>query len=188
MWIEEKLSLLVATDNLDHKKLFLKTFASFLVVFSGLILFTEKITTFGITETYGYNSTKTFIWVLCQTLSPILLCFGAFLRPYRLFYFIPVYIYFIQLFWIFNPETYYLDDPLLHVYAFGFCLGAFCFLLFVIFIAKKASKTNQILLKNIRKATRFLVIEVRKKWIPEDKKKDYTKELVRFNESLETLD
>ncbi len=174
-------------DVNNYKETILKIFASLLVIFSGLILFSEKITTFGLTDTHGFKSVKTFIWMVTQTLAPILLCFGAFLKAYRFSFFIPLYVYFIQFFWVFNADKLVLDDPLLHIYALGFCSGSFLFLIFITFLIKQLGKTNQILLNNLKKATRFIVVEVSKKWIPKENKKEYVKEIIFFNESLEKL-
>ncbi|WP_148783423.1 hypothetical protein [Aquimarina intermedia] len=80
------------------------------------------------------------------------------------------------------------DDPLLHFYAVGFTISIFLIAAIILFTIQSIRTENEILLKNIRKATRFIVVEVRKKWVPTEKNKEYTEDLVRFNESLETLD
>lgn len=156
-----------------------------MVVLSGLLLFSDKVTTFGITETYGFKSAKTFIWVLTQTLSPLLLCFGAYLRAYKVSYFAPIYIYFIQLYWVFNARVLGLDDVLLHVYAFGFCIASFITLAFVSFLIKQLSKSNKILLSNIKKLTRHIGIDIKKKYIKEEDRKEYFDDTVDVIDSLD---
>src|SRR5690606_14174273 len=103
-------------------KVGIRIFASFLVAMSGLILFTDKVTTFGITSTFGFRDTQTFIWALCQSFSPLILILGSCFKPFRIAYTIPGYIYFIQIYWVFHPEIKF-DDVFLQIYAIGFVSG-----------------------------------------------------------------
>lgn|SRR5690606_10084214 len=96
--------------------------ASLLVALSGLILFADKVTTFGITSTFGFQDSQTFIWALSQSFSPLILILGSCLRPFRIAYTIPGYIYFIQIYWVFHPEIRF-DDVFLQIYAIGFVSG-----------------------------------------------------------------
>lgn len=173
------------TTTANHKIIALKILASTLVILSGLILFSDKVTTFGITETYGFKSTKTFIWVITQTISPLLLCFGAFLGAYRLSYFAPIYIYFIQLYWVFNARELGLDDGLLHIYALGFCITTFIALVFISFLIKQLSKTNRILLSNIQKLTRHIGIDIKRKYIKQEDRINYLEDTIEVIDSLE---
>lgn len=86
------------------------------------MLFTDKITTFGITNSFGFQDTQTFIWALAQSFSPLMLIFGSCFKPYRIAYTIPGYIYFIQIYWVFHPEINF-DDVFLQIYAIGFVSG-----------------------------------------------------------------
>ncbi|WP_299244080.1 hypothetical protein [uncultured Aquimarina sp.] len=110
-------------------KLNLKILGSVLVILSGLILFTDKVTNISLDNTYGFKSTKTFIWVLSQSLGPLIMAFATLLKPYRSSYAVPVYIYFIQVYWVFKPSIKF-DDFLLQTYAIGTCL-LFIFLLYL---------------------------------------------------------
>lgn len=114
-WIAEKLNDLVTRVGI-------RIFASFLVALSGLILFTDKVTTFGITSNFGFQDTQTFIWALCQSFSPLILILGSCLKPFRIAYTIPGYIYFIQIYWVFHPDIKF-DDVFLQIYAIGFVSG-----------------------------------------------------------------
>ena len=114
-WIAEKSKDLVT-------KVGIRITASFLVALSGLILFTDKVTTFGITSNFGFQDTQTFIWALCQSFSPLILILGSCLKPYRIAYTIPGYIYFIQIYWVFHPNIKF-DDVFLQIYAIGFVSG-----------------------------------------------------------------
>lgn len=96
-----------------------KTCGSLLIILSGVILITDKIyPNLQLSNNYGYQDTQTFIWVLSQTLSPFLILIAVFLKPYRISYMVPVYLYFIQMYWVFDPSLKW-DDKLLHLYASG---------------------------------------------------------------------
>ncbi len=129
-----------------------------MVILSGLILFSDKVTTFGITETYGFNSTKTFIWVITQTLSPLLLCFGGLLKPYKISYSAPLYFYFIQLYWVFNAKELGLDDVLLHIYAIGFTISTFVVVLSVIWLFSKIKSFQTIKIENLNNTIRSFFV------------------------------
>jgi uncharacterized membrane protein len=157
------------------------------VVLSVAILFTDKVTTFGLTESFGYRNPETFIWMVSQSISPIMLCVGAMLKPFRFFYFVPIYVYFIQVYWAFDHEL-QVDDPILHIYAVGFSIGAFIFLCFTLFITKQLTKTNQILVKNIKKSVRHIAVYISDKYInklSEEDQKDYTVDTVDYIDSLD---
>jgi len=99
-----------------------RIFASLIIALSGMILFTDKVITFNLEDNYGFQDSQTFIWVLCQTLSPLVLILGAVFRPYKIAYLIPVYFYSIQMYWVFMPNIKF-DDELLQVYAIGCCIA-----------------------------------------------------------------
>ena len=103
----------------------IKSTASLIVALSGFILFTDKVIHFELKNNFGFEDSQTFIWAFTQTVSPLLLVLGAVFKPYRLSYAVPVYFYFIQLYWIFNTQA---DDTLLHLYALG------CSLTFILLI------------------------------------------------------
>ena len=119
----------IKTDIISPK---LRVFASVLVVLSGLILFSDKITNFHLDNNYGFKSTKTFIWILSQSFSPLLMAFASILKPYKSSYLVPVYIYFIQIYWVFNPSIKF-DDYLLQTYA----IGVICIFIGLIYIISK---------------------------------------------------
>ncbi|TSE05827.1 hypothetical protein [Aquimarina algiphila] len=171
-------------QEIDQTNISRKLLASFLVVLSGSIIFADKITTFGITENNGYRNVETFVWLITQSLSPIILCLAAMLKPFKIFYSIPLYIYFIQLYWVFDYDT-KVDDPLLHFYAVSFSLGVFFFISITIYLIKQIASSNRILLLNIRKLTRHIGVTVRNKYIKEEDKKDYTIDTVKVIDSLD---
>ena len=95
-----------------------RSIASIIIALSGLILLLDKVIDINLSNNFGFPSTKTFIWVLCQSLSPMLWGIASNFRPYKIAHCIPIYLYTIQLYWVFDASL-KLDDLLLHVYAFG---------------------------------------------------------------------
>ncbi|MEM8506192.1 MAG: hypothetical protein AAF717_00120 [Bacteroidota bacterium] len=73
-------------------------------------------------QNFGFKSPTSFIWSFFQSLTPLVLIFAFFFKPYRISYLIPIYIFSIQLYWVFDP-SYQMDNPLLHVYAIGAVIG-----------------------------------------------------------------
>src|SRR5690606_36713218 len=69
-WIKERLNDLVT-------KVGIRIFASLLVALSGLDLFTDKVTTFGITSNFVFQYIQTFICALSQSFSPLILILGS---------------------------------------------------------------------------------------------------------------
>ena len=121
--------------------------SSIIVALSGLVLFSDKVFPFELENTYSFPDTPTFIWALSQSISPLLLCLASKLRPYLSSYIVPVYIYFIQIYWIFNPEIQF-DNSLLHIYATGAFVGYLILYRFIIYIQeinyqKRLKKTQE---------------------------------------------
>ncbi len=128
-----------------------RSIASIIVTLSGLLLLSDKVFSFELENNFGFQDTKTLIWVLSQSLSPLLLVFAANFKPYKLSYTIPAYLYFIQIYWVFDPFMRF-DDVLLHLYALGFVV-IFIFLVRLINIriykAHLEKSHNLSLLQNI---------------------------------------
>lgn len=99
-----------------------RTLASLIVALSGLVLFADKVLFFEFDNLYGFKNPQTLIWVISQTISPLILVLGAVFRPYKVAYTIPVYFYSVQLFWVFEPDIPF-DDLLLQIYAIGCVVG-----------------------------------------------------------------
>jgi len=113
------------------------------------MLFADKIFYFNFSNTHGFADSQTFIWVLTQSLSPLIIVLGALMRPYKITYLVPVYYYTIQLYWIFDPQL-TLDDSLLHVYAGGVC----------VFVALASVIINNFFNRSIQnRATKINVLE-----------------------------
>lgn len=84
---------------------------SIFTILSGLVLYADKVvvlTGFEFSNNFGFNNTETFIWMISQTLSPLLLLIGIFIGSYRYTVIVPIYAYLLQLIFISNPK--YLDN------------------------------------------------------------------------------
>lgn len=116
------------TNNNSSDSFFIvstKLLGSFLIILSGIILYLDKIMLFFnykfiIPEKFivaGMNF-QTFIWLISQTISPILLIIGAQIKSYHISYIVPLYCYALQLFFIFKDYK-IIDDTYLYIYAIG---------------------------------------------------------------------
>lgn len=150
----------ILTDQ--ENKVVISIIGSFIVALSGLILFTDKVFPFELENKFGFKKTSTFIWVLSQTLSPILLIIASVFKPFKTSYIVPVYIYTIQLIWVFQPNIKF-DDYYLQTYAIGSCIG-FLLILYVIYrfnlIKSKKDKEDEAFQKNINETIDILKKEM----------------------------
>ena len=105
----------------DVKPLRIKIFGSVLVALSGFILFADKVITLKLSNNYGFADTQTFIWALSQSLSPFILVIALLFKPFKTSFLVPLYMYFIQIYWVFNACTTF-DDFLMQAYAIGTCI------------------------------------------------------------------
>lgn len=134
-------------------KFFLRVIGSILVALSGFILLIDKVTSsIKLDNNFGYSDTETFLWVLGQTLSPLLILLASLFKPFRTSYLIPIYIYSIQLYWVFKPNVRF-DNVYLQAYAVGSCVFFLLLLLFIYWV-------NSLKLKR-EKEEEFFQFEVR---------------------------
>lgn len=132
--IEEKIR---KRDPINLTKEFMSGFGTLLIILSGLILYSDKVLAsiniqFGIPAKFkdaGLDF-QTYIWLLSQTISPLLIILGSILRPYFLSYIIPIYCYCLQLYFIFFDYK-IIDDSYLNEYAIG--TSVLLFLIFYMF-------------------------------------------------------
>lgn len=117
-------------------------FASLLVALSGFVLYSDKALVylnwlFEVPDKFTFSGVnfQTYVWLLSQTISPLLLVIGSFFRPFRIAYVIPVYCYMLQLFFIFLDYQ-LIDDEYLQLYVVGSTL-LFIGLLFTILHLKR---------------------------------------------------
>lgn len=99
--------------------------ASILVALSGFVLYSDKALVyvnwlFEVPEKFAFSGVnfQTYVWLLSQTISPLLLVIGSFFRPFRISYIVPVYCYTLQMFFIFLDYQ-LIDDEYLQLYVMG---------------------------------------------------------------------
>ncbi|CAM4175259.1 MULTISPECIES: hypothetical protein [Flavobacterium] len=82
---------------------------SFLVILSGMILLGDIFIDHYQIEfdnLYGYNSTSNFVYWLSMMVSQVILIIASQFRPYRISYLSPLYILFLNMYWIFISDDY----------------------------------------------------------------------------------
>lgn len=174
----------------------IRTFASILVALSGLILFADKVFPYELSNNHGFADSQTFIWVFSQTLAPLLLVLGLVFRPYFIAITIPVYIYFIQMYWIFAPGVRF-DDGLLQAYAIGTVAGFVTLIAAINWYFHNATNQRQRTISQLERALdldlvggiqsliHFIVVDVKRNYVADrDKKrfvKDYMAELDKID-------
>ena len=102
------------------------------IILSGTLLYLDKLLALFQIEsshTFGYSSFSNFIWAFTQSVAPIFMILGTYLKPYKMSYLVAVYCYGLQLVWIFSAE--HSDDFLGYAFATGFCV---VFVLLVFFM------------------------------------------------------
>jgi hypothetical protein len=103
-----------------------RLFSSLLVATAGVMLICDKLFYFHFENNFGYNNSQTLAWTFAQMFVPIIIILCGFLNPYKIAYLVPVYIYSIQIYFIFSSDTN--DKSLMHLYAIG---SVICFLITV---------------------------------------------------------
>ncbi len=136
-----------------------RIFGSILIALSGLVLFSDKVFSFELQNNFGFKNTAVFLWVFSQTISPILMLAASIFKPYKTSYLVPVYIYAIQLYWVFQPEIKF-DNYFLQTYALGACLGYL--LLSIIIVKINSLKTKKEIENQKFKEEVFDIIELLK--------------------------
>lgn len=112
---------------------------------------------------------------------------GLIFKPYKIAITIPVYMYFVQLYWVFNPAIRF-DDILLQTYAFGAVFGFIALVVAINWFFHNASDKRQRtigqleraldldLIEGIQVLIRFIVVDIKRKYITDDKRKEYVKD------------
>ena len=88
------------------------------IALSGILLYLDRVLAFAGIDSdvnYGFTTFYNFIWVLTQSVAPILLIIGSYFQPYKSAFLIAIYCYAVQIIWIFNPQYY--DDLLFTLYS-----------------------------------------------------------------------
>lgn len=108
-------------------------------------------------------------------------------RPYKVAITIPVYIYFIQLYWVFNPSVRF-DDALLQFYAIGAVAGFVALVAAINWYFYNASNQRQKTISQLERALdldliegiqvliRFIVVDVKRKYVAESDRKEFVRD------------
>lgn len=162
-------------------------FGSIIIIISGLILYTDKFLVYLGYDLGGnfsyYETLDVFVWYLCQTISPLLIAFGSFFKPWKWSFLSPVVSFSIQLFFVLSDEHYLHKDLVIH-YSIAFVVFFFVFAYLitrVIFLyAGKIKKLKYF----IRMLVDFIVITIKRKYVPSDRKREY---IIDYMEILKKL-
>lgn len=112
-----------------------KIFGTACVILSGFILYLDKIYTYldiSVENLHGWSDQENYIWALTQTISPILIMIGLYLRPYFYSLLIPIFCYVLQFYFVLDSSM-TIDKPMTWIYVSGTSL----LLIFTIWITKK---------------------------------------------------
>ncbi|OWP83208.1 hypothetical protein BWK59_11715 [Flavobacterium davisii] len=86
----------------------LRFLATFILFLAGLINYSDKFIYFfeiQTTDIFGFKSSADFAYALSVTISPILISFASFFKPFKIGYLFPIYVYSCDLiFWLFGAN------------------------------------------------------------------------------------
>lgn len=112
-------------QNQEEIKKSPRLLSTIIVALSGLILYSDKVLSFinlqfSIPEKFEQIGMdfNTYIWLMSQTISPVLLIIVVFFKPYKISYIIPLYCYILQMYFIFMDYK-IIDDSYLQLYTIG---------------------------------------------------------------------
>lgn len=123
------------SNDQETSKTYPSVFPTVLIILSGLILYLDKIFVFfdiQLQNNHGYQQTEEFIWSLSQTLSPIIMVIGLYLKPFKEALIVPLFCYVIQL-WFVLDSSLTIDRPLTWLYV----VGTVFFIIVLAFAIKK---------------------------------------------------
>ncbi len=104
------------------------------VALSGGLLYLDKLLVYLNFEsdvTFGFSNFSNFLWAFTQSIAPIFMLIGIYLKPHKSSFLIAVYCYGLQIFWIFGSN--HSENSMDHFFAFGFCI---IFVIIVFFIKR----------------------------------------------------
>lgn len=121
---------------------------------------------------------------------------GFIFKPYKIALTIPVYMYFVQLYWVFNPGVRF-DDVYLQVYAIGAVAGFIALVVAINWYFHNASDQRQRTISQLERALdlnliegiqvliKFIVVDIKRKYVAEEDRKSYVKD---YMAKLEKID
>jgi hypothetical protein len=116
--------------------------SSLFVVIAGIILLLDKICVFfniKLANNYGFGDTEQLAWASSQIISLLIIIFANLFKPYKISYFIPIYVSFLQLHWIFFSNT-YSDSSIFNWFVLG---SSILFALSIFFISSFFNKDKE---------------------------------------------
>ena len=119
-----KLSRKKTPKDLGIREEMTKFLGTLIIILSGVILYLDKIfvlLNINLENNHGWNNTEAYIWNLSQTISPLLIMLGMYLRAYFISLIIPVFCYVLQFYFVINSSL-ALDHPLTFSYVAGTAL------------------------------------------------------------------
>ena len=120
--------------------------ASLLILFSSILLILDKLIVVEFTNNYGLADSATLLWVVTQSIAPILICFASAFKPFRIAYIVPIYLYTLQLFWMFSSSDPKSDD---RDFMYIYCLGSVVLFVLIIILFNKFFKKQNDLKKRV---------------------------------------
>ena len=91
-----------------------------MIILCALSIHADKVITLNFENNLAFKSAETATWSVFQNLGIFLMFFFIQLKPFKTSYLVPIYIYSIQLYWVFSPEIQF-DNYLLQTIAIGSC-------------------------------------------------------------------
>ncbi|MFC4818132.1 hypothetical protein [Flavobacterium sp. GCM10023249] len=116
--------------------------SSILIIAAGAILLLDKISVYfniKLNNNYGFADTEQLAWACSQTIALLIVIFANQFKPYKISYYIPIYISFLQLHWIFFSTT-YSDTSIFNWFVFG---ASLLFALSIFFISSFFNKDKE---------------------------------------------
>ena len=116
--------------------------SSLLIVVAGIILLSDKLSVYfniKLTNNHGFVNSEQLIWATSQIITLLIVIFANQFKPYKISYFIPIYISFLQLYWIFFSPT-FSDSSIFNWYVFG---SSILFALSIFFISSFFNKDKE---------------------------------------------
>jgi len=127
--------------------------ASFIIALSGLVLYADKaLVGVDIAALMPDKfvekgvSPDIFIWIIGQTISPLLIILGSILRPYFYAFIVPIYCYVLQFYFILIDYS-LIDNG----YSYAYSLGITFILIVIMYFARTVSqKGTELMIKQAR--------------------------------------
>ncbi|TPN87438.1 hypothetical protein [Aquimarina algicola] len=117
--------LLIDQETKEETNGITRITGTIMIILSGCILYLDKIfLLFDITleNTHGWKDTENYVWHLCQTISPILIMYGMYLRAYSFALIVPLFCYVLQFFFVIDSSK-TVDKGSTWLYVTGTSLG-----------------------------------------------------------------